>query len=614
MRVSTKAIFNLISKTDNKDVKEILQKMVSNKAELLKTELPQKTELSKKTNVKKLINQLLKELSSNTKTKENILQEIKQNDIPKLVKNTTTELKTLLNLLKTDKTFSKFTPIIEKLLLHVKDIKPETIKQSLAKSGTLMESKLSSPKTQTMPTILKEVLNDLKEVLVKSLAKEDFKALHVKDLDTLLSTKKIDKAFVQILQNLTKDIKNIPNLPKAVESLLKELDNIITKNKLPKDTNIKELLTNLKQALSKTPQENALHVKSIEKILEAPKADKVFIKDIKNLIINLKHSSSVDKPVVQVLAKLEELVQKSLLIESKIQNAPQVKPKEVTKVLEQIKQVLNELKELVQISKKEPILESKAQDIAKLVEQTLKSTEFFPRELSKASISEKLQQVVNLIKSELVKSDVKNSLHVEVAKLTNKLEAVIKEQIATKQIVPNQKLLVELPIKTELANDIKSTLLNIKHELSSQNAPASREISFQVDRLLTQIDYFQLLSLSSNTQTSYLPFLWDGLQEGQVSLKKLKENRFFCEINLKLKEYGKIDLMLMLFEDINLNISVFAEKKEFIDLVQDNLPTLKQGINKLGLIPSTIQLKERQLKEETQNFTGSLGTSLNIEV
>ena len=93
MRVSTKAIFNLISKTDNKDVKEILQKMVSNKAELLKTELPQKTELSKKTNVKKLINQLLKELSSNTKTKQNILQEIKQNDIPKLVKKYNNRIK-----------------------------------------------------------------------------------------------------------------------------------------------------------------------------------------------------------------------------------------------------------------------------------------------------------------------------------------------------------------------------------------------------------------------------------------------------------------------------------------------------------------------------------------
>jgi hypothetical protein len=184
----------------------------------------------------------------------------------------------------------------------------------------------------------------------------------------------------------------------------------------------------------------------------------------------------------------------------------------------------------------------------------------------------------------------------------------------TKQIVPNQKLLIDTPIKLELVNDIKSTLLNIKHELSAQTTPVAREISLHVDRLLTQVEYFQLVSLSSNTQTSYLPFLWDGLEEGQVSLKKLKENRFFCEINLKLKEYGKIDLMLMLFEDIHLNISVFAEKKEFLELVQENLPALKQGINKLGLIPSTVQLKERQEKEEIQNFTSSLGTGLNIEV
>ncbi len=249
-----------------------------------------------------------------------------------------------------------------------------------------------------------------------------------------------------------------------------------------------------------------------------------------------------------------------------------------------------------------------------MVEQTLKTPDFFPRELTKATVSEKLQQVVNLIKSELVKSDVKNPLHVEVAKLTNKLEVVIKEQIATKKIVPNQKLLVETPIKQEIANDIKSTLLNIKHELSTLTTPVAREISLHVERLITQIEYFQLVSLSSNTQTSYLPFLWDGLEEGQVSLKKLKENRFFCEINLKLKEYGKIDLMLMLFDDVNLNISVFAEKKEFLELVQENLPILKQGINKIGLIPSTVQLKKRELKDETKNSSNFLGTGLNIEV
>ena len=614
MRVSTKALFNLISKTDDKNVKEALQKIISNKSELLKTELPNTKETPPKTNVKELVNQLLKELSSNTKTKENILQEIKQSDIPKLMKNTTTELKTLLNLIKTDKTLSKFAPILEKLLLHVKDIKPETLKQELVKSGTLMESKLASPKTEVMPAPLKEVLTSLKELLVKNLPKEDLKALHVKVLDTLLNTKKVDKNFVQILQNFTKEIKTTPDLPKQIQPLLKELDKIVAQKTAPEVTNLKELLTNIKQSLSKTSQNGALHVKIIEKILDAPKADKAFVDDIKTLITNLKQSNSVNKPVVQVTAKLEELVQKSSLVESQIQNNPKVMPKEVAKVVTEIKQVLTELKELVQSSKKEPILEPKAQEIAKLVEQTLKTADFFPRELSKSTISEKLQQVVNLIKSELVKTDVKNSLHVEVTKLANKLESVIKEQVATKQIVPNQKLQSEMPIKQELANDIKSTLLSIKHELSAQTTPMSREISLHVERLITQIEYFQLVSLSSNSQTSYLPFLWDGLEEGQVSLKKLKENRFFCEINLKLKEYGKIDLMLMLFDDIHLNISVFAEKKEFIELVQENLPALKQGINKLGLIPSTVQLKQRQLKEETQNFSSSLGTGLNIEV
>ncbi len=630
MRVSTKALFNLISKTEDKNIKETLQKIVSNKAELLKTDLPQSKQTPKKANVKELVNQLLKELSSNTKTKENVLQEIKQSDIPKLMKNTTSELKTLLNLIKSDKTLSKFAPVLEKLLLHVKEIKPETLKQELAKSGTLMESKLASVKTEIMPAPLKEVLTNLKDLLMKNLPKQDEKALHVKILDTLLSAKKVDKSFVQTLQNLIKEIKKSPDLPKQIEPQLKKLNSLIQKSISLKDTNIKELLTNLKQTLVKSPQQNALHVKVIDKILDTPKADKSFIDDIKTLISNLKQSRNIDKPVVQVVAKLEELVQKSSLIESKIQNSPkeilqavqkdvkkdivQIAPSEIKKVVAEVKQVLNELKSLVLDSKKEPILESKSQEIVKLVEQTLKTPDFFPKELSKATISEKLQQVVNLIKSELNKSDVKNSLHVEVAKLTNKLETVIKEQVITKQIVPNQKLQVEAPIKHVLANDIKSTLLNIKHELSTQTTPIAREISIQVDRLLTQVDYFQLVSLSSNSQTSYLPFLWDGLDEGQVSLKKLKENRFFCEINLKLKEYGKIDLMLMLFDDIHLNISVFAEKKEFIELVQENLPALKQGINKLGLIPSTVQLKERHLKEETQNFTGSLGTGLNIEV
>ena len=124
MRISTKALFDLTSKTDDKNIKDILEKVVSDKSELSKSDLSQS---SNKTDVKMLINNLLKELSNSTKTKENIVQEIKQSDIPKLMKNTTSELKTLLNLIKSDKTLFKFAPTLEKLLLDVKEIKPEPV-------------------------------------------------------------------------------------------------------------------------------------------------------------------------------------------------------------------------------------------------------------------------------------------------------------------------------------------------------------------------------------------------------------------------------------------------------------------------------------------------------
>jgi len=600
MRVTTKALFDLALKSDNKNVKDTIQKITSAQTDTLT-----KSDRVKPSEIKQIVNTLLKELASNTKTKQNILQEIKQSNIPKLMKNTTDEISRLLSLVKSDKSLSKFVPVLEKLLLHVKDIKPETLKQELTKSGILLESKLASEKIQTMPMPLKEVLVNLKELLVKNLPKQNLQIL--KNIDVLLSAKKIDSVFMQSLQSLVKVIKVLPDLPKTVELLLKKLD------ALPTQTSVKELLTQIKQLLSKSPQAQALHVKSIEKILDAPKADKGFVNDIKALIVDIKQSKAIDKPIVQTIVKLEELMQKSSLIESKIKNTSLVLPKEIQKVTEQIRQVLVELKGLVQSSKKEPILETKSQEIARLVEQTLKSPEFFSRELSKATISEKLQQIVNLIKSEFVKVDAKNSLHVEVAKLANSLEVIIKEQVLTKKIVPNQRLQADVNIKQELANDIKSVLLNIKQELSVQGSLASRELLLQVDRILTQIDYFQLSSLSSNSFSSYLPFLWEGLQEGQVNLKKLKENRFFCEINIKLKEYGKIDIMLMLFEDIHINISVFAQKDEFLKLVQDNLMELKQGINKLGLIPSSVQLKKRDKDDESQNPLEQLGTSLNIE-
>jgi len=633
MRVSTKALFNLISKVNAKDAKEVLSKLVLDKANKEVDIKSPNFEAVKNTNTKELIESLLKDLSSNIKTKQNIMTTLKQNELPKQMQNTTKELTSLLNFIKTDKALAKFIPILEKQLVHVEDIKPENIKSELSKSGVFMESKLVFSTKNIMPEPLKEVLANLKEALMKEIPKG---ALHVKSIDNLLQAKKADKSFVDTLVSLVKDIKKSPEQMKQIEKPLEKLESIIkqtglfldktnkgvNKNIPLKDTNVKEVLAHLKEVITKEIPKSTLHVKSIDKLFEASKVDKIFMQDIKNLMSDLKTSASKEKAVVQIVAKLENLAQQSSVVESKMQNAPQNIPKEVEKITVTIKHVMNELKDLVskEPEKNAPTIAKKSQIIATMVDQILRTQDLFPQGLIRATISEQIQQVVNLIKSELLKTDAKSLLHVEVAKLTLKLENVIKEQIATKQIIPNQKLQEQVSFKTELLHDVKATLLSIKHELHSSTTPVHKEVFVQVDRLLTHIDYFQLVSLSSNASTTYLPFSWDSLEGGQISLKKLKENRFFCEINLKLKEYGKIDLMIMLFEDIHVNISVFAEKEEFTQLVQENLSDLKQGINKLGLIPSNIQLfdalKDKKLKEDTRNFASStqLGSGLNIEV
>ena len=572
MRISTKALLDQIIKNEVKDIpnaKSILQDNILGE---------NKKENFTKKNVEQLINQLLKDISSGAKTKENTLENLKQSDIPKLMKNTMGELKTLLILVKNNKMLIKFAPVLEKLFLNIDQIKPETFKHDLSKTGTLMESKLSSIKTQNMPLELKEVLVSLKSSLLKQIPREK---LRVEIVEIILNDKNIEKEPMKVAKELLKklkisikiledlktdknspkntakspnelkidkstsgdlskslntlktnkiDTKNSTNLVKELNAnrvnignstsiahianalktnkidtkqlitLFKKLDNVITKNIPVKDENIKNILKEVKSTLEEPIRQNTQHIKVIDKILTAKEADSIFLKDIKTLVSEIKQSREISKPIIKVLARLDELVDHSKLLDSKIKNSNKKDTsskvqEEVKKITIEIKKSLIELKDVIKTPQTETLTESKTKEITQIVEQVLKMPEFFSKKLDKATIYEKLQQAVNLIKNELVKTDIKKPIQVEVAKLTNRLETVIKEHIVTKQIVPNQKLLTNTSIKQEITNDIKSTLLSIKHELGVQITPATREISLHVDRLINQIEYFQLVSL-----------------------------------------------------------------------------------------------------------------------
>ena len=148
----------------------------------------------------------------------------------------------------------------------------------------------------------------------------------------------------------------------------------------------------------------------------------------------------------------------------------------------------------------------------------------------------------------------------------------------------------------EIANsDIKALLLQAKKELHTAAPTHKQEILQQIDKLLLQIDYHQLLSHLSNATSLYLPYSWDALEEGELFLKKTKNKSYFCDIHLQLKEYGALNIRLGLFEHNQLSIKIDAQNQELCKLLKHNIKTLKKG-----LVSAEISLKDISFTSQSQ--------------
>lgn len=140
-----------------------------------------------------------------------------------------------------------------------------------------------------------------------------------------------------------------------------------------------------------------------------------------------------------------------------------------------------------------------------------------------------------------------------------------------------------------LHDDLKAKLLSLGEEIKESH-PHDEKLQNQIDQLTTQIDYHQLLSHLNNSTSLYLPFTWDQLEKGSLSLKKGKENKFYCEINLTLKEYGEMDLMMGLYDEDQLEMQIQTGKKELKTLLQEHLGELRAVLIEAGITPRSIRI------------------------
>ena len=156
-------------------------------------------------------------------------------------------------------------------------------------------------------------------------------------------------------------------------------------------------------------------------------------------------------------------------------------------------------------------------------------------------------------------------------------------------------------ISKVLNQDVKSTLLNISEK--SQNA----QIVNAANKMISQIEMHQMVSSLQGGIQTYMPYIWDGVEGGNVAFKQGKKDKFYAQIDLNFKKFGQINVMVGLVDKRYIDLSVATQTNEFKELILSSSSELKQAISKLGLIVSNFNIKtlpKVKLNDRFKNFGG----------
>lgn len=548
MLVSNGSLLNILLPNNNKVLNDVLKEADSKNLEQMVKSSTSSTSAST------ILKELFTSLKDGTKSNSTIENMLKNSATFKELGNVSTNLSSLVDELSTDENLQKFKPVLENFLKDVKNIDANALKEQIKNSGIFLESKLS----QTPNSKLENVLTQL--------------------------------------QNLVKDI----NTPQA-----KQVNELIDK-----------LLQNIKTQINTNTQ-----------VTQNPTATNEFTNNLKTLTSSLQNlNNSLNPTQTQNLSnlanQLKSLINEGTLVESKIENSTNLTDKTTNltnnttlkdSINLQTKELLTQVKN--DIIQNPNMIQNK--NILPMIDNLLKMDNLFSKNdtiqnfLANSNSSGNLSTFTSNFASNLspllttlkesLESLNPNNTHLQnhLTKLVDKVEHIIQDLATT----PNGKL------DTKVSEDMKTVLLQMQDELASKTDPKSLEVAKQVDRLLTQIDLHQLTSLVSNSNYVYLPFFWEMLEDGSIEMKQKDEEKFFCQINLTLKDFGKVDLMLGLYDKNKLDLTIYAQREHFKTAIRENMQQLKIALNSVELIPVNVKLLD--MKEDNKESSKPTQTYIN---
>jgi len=536
----------------------------------------------------------------------------------------------------------------------------------LQTQGTSQEKKVSKEAVAKVlsqslepPSAMPIQLNSVKEVvtqLISTLASEAkskgavleflkqspvFKNLgHFQsDVKSLINLLKGDTAFEKpllLLQNSQKNIETID--PKLLKRQVQNsgiffestLAKSVTKENVT--VTLKSLVAELKEHLAQT-QKSPVFIKEITPLLERlsepetftpPQLQTTLKATLELLRQSVKEHLSFESPAplhvsYALTQKIETLLQSLPLLASKVENAPD--PLHVSqKTTTELRELINILKaELLKSAPPEmvaevlPMMEVLLQNSQPIGVQTLLAS------TGDLSLEEQLLLLTNRLKQEITRYEpqipklvtfMEKSVQIE-----HKILSMLKPEVFLAPEVM-QKLSIN-PADTHILSDIKGVLTSLSDKLVTSSNPNAINALETTQKLLTQIEYHQLVSYVGSSSHVYIPFAWDGLKEGSMMMKQTKEDAFHCQIDLDLEQYGKLNMMVLLSGENYLDMTIATQKNELRAKVNEHLSTLKKALNDVGIITQSVRLmeyKEAGVGKKEYFSDDSLNFGINITI
>lgn len=630
-----KALETVLKEADTKTLQNMVQNKSSSPADVLKN--------------------LFEQAKNGTKSNTNIESMLKNSSAFKDLGSFSSSTSTLLDQIDEDSNLSKFKPLLQNFLKNMNSLDENTLKEQINKSGVFLESKIAqnSSNNSSLPNKVEQLLNQIQNItkdlnttqakmvndlITKLTQNTNSNSDQLTNMKTLLTSlqdlsNSLSSKTTQNLSNLTNQLSSMIDKASLIESKLQNTNsNQLLDNKNTINNQAKELLSQIKnEVLGNNPSNQTKNL--LSQIDTLIKTNDLFAKNDKliepkvllNQLMNssdIKNASNLNSNISSLVLNLKNITNDINNLEQKVLNSQSI-VNDKASLIDNLKQNLSQLKlELSNMSG----LDSKAanQMISKLENiTTLFSKIDNPISNLQSNIASNISTFTSNFSSNLntllmsMKEDItnlatnqnNNNAQNNLLKAIDKIEVILKENI----INPNTQMISKNETNP-LSSDMKSILLQMSDELASKTDAKSQEMFKQVDKMITQIDYHQLLSHTGNSNSVYVPFLWDMLEDGSINMKKTDEEKFYCQINLTLKDFGKVDLMLAMYDKNKIDITISAQRDHFKTAVKENLQNLKIALNEVDLIPVNIKLldlKEENEKSQTDKKTEAFVSPYN---